>query len=357
MRPCESSPLPRPALPAGRVAFRLGTLLLAATCAAAPPAPPVASAPAAARPATSRPASQSASSAAPALTAFQPGVRIDWRAPAVCVDTRVALRSGPLEFFACFPGREHESVLLIQATAVHVYQALGLIGLTPGTPPRWDEPNQAFADATGDLVDVSCMWEDAGVTRQVPAAEWMRAVEYGRPPLPRPWVFAGSLVRPDGSLAADASGAGVAVVDFADVLLAYSRHFDSHNEDLWVTANAAAIPPAGTPVTLVLRPAAAPSHRFALEGPGVCRVDGHFTAPEDFADLVYLQRRLKPDALVTVSVSGVLEADVAELAALLAGAGVPADALRWQREPLASQPASQPAPPHVPTSGPAGATP
>jgi hypothetical protein len=305
-------------------------LLIVLNCGAAPRAAAPASQPA------SAPASQPATQPAPNRAAFQPGVRIDWRAPAVYVDAHVALRSGPLEFFACFPGREHESILLMDATAVHVYQALGLIGVNPGKPPQWNDATQSFAAPTGSLVEVACEWDDAGTLRTVAAADWLLDAEYGRPPLPRPWVFAGSLVRADGALAADGSGAGVALVDFPDVLLAYPRRYGSRNEELWVTANAAAVPPVKTAVTLVLRPARPAAHRFTLETPGVCRVDGRYVTPEDFADLVHLARQLEPDKAVTVTVSGVLEADVAELRALLTSEGLPAQAIRWEGSAITS---------------------
>jgi len=39
----------------------------------------------------------------------------------VVVDSRVVLREGALEFFACRPGKEHESILRLEAPATHIY--------------------------------------------------------------------------------------------------------------------------------------------------------------------------------------------------------------------------------------------
>ena len=77
-------------------------------------------------------------------TPFQPGVSIDWQQRAVLVDTHIVLRAGALEFLACRPGKEHESIVRCDAPAMHIYMALGLIGLTPGQPPRWNETHEAF---------------------------------------------------------------------------------------------------------------------------------------------------------------------------------------------------------------------
>ena len=82
-------------------------------------------------------------SAPTSIKDFAPGVHIDWANRAVEIDARVVLRSGPLELLACSPKtREHESILVVDARPLHVYQALGLIGLAPGSPSRFDEASR-----------------------------------------------------------------------------------------------------------------------------------------------------------------------------------------------------------------------
>ena len=150
---------------------------------------------------------------------FQPGVMIDWHNGTVIADSRVVLRRGPLEFLACGPGKEHESILRLEASATHLYLALGMIGLTPGHPPTWDQARCEFEPPAGDLVDVRCEWYEDEQHRLADAFAWLRQAEYARTPIPRPWVFAGSLRLSDGTLAADRSGVGIALVDFPDSLL------------------------------------------------------------------------------------------------------------------------------------------
>ena len=260
---------------------------------------------------------------------FQPGVQIDWQQPAVYVGGQVVLREGPLEFLACLPGKEHESIIRLDAAAAHIYLALGLIGLNPGHPPRWDEQRGRFSPPAGDLIDVTIEWDEGGARRTARACDWLREIEYSRTPLERPWVFAGSQRLRDGTLAADHSGACVALVDQPDPLLAPSRSHSSRDVELWVEADTPAIPPSQTPVQLVLRPARPREHAMRVDFRGVLLVDGRFARPEDGADLISLARRLRPDYVQQIALDGTLPADARRLQILLTEAGVPSDAVRF----------------------------
>ena len=242
------------------------------------------------------------------------------------VDGHVVLREGPIEFLACRFGKEHESIILLDASATHVYMALGLIGLAPGHPPRWDERRGRFGPPTGDLIDVSIEWEDKG-RHNVRAFEWISEFEFARTPIDRPWVFAGSRPRPDGTLSADHSGEAFALVDKPDCLLALSRNHVSRDAELWAHANTAAIAPLGTPLRIVLRPAKPRPPKIRVDFRGNTFVDGRYAHPEDVADLVKLARRLSPDYVQDVHCDGTLQSDLIRLRQVLAGAGVPADAL------------------------------
>lgn len=268
--------------------------------------------------------------------AFQPGVWIDWQSPAVIVEAQVVLRRGPLEFLACFAGKEHESILRLRASATHIYMALGLIGLTPGHPPVWDSGRQEYGRPAGDLVSITCEWEGEAGRQAVDACDWLCEIEYARPALDRPWVFAGSLRRDDGELAADRSGVGIALVDFPDSLLSMSRGFPSRLESLWAVARTEAIPPVGTAVRVVLRPARPAARRFELDFRGQLVVDGRPATVADTADLLLLVRQLAPETAQEIVVRGALAADVRRVRDGLLAAGVPAGAFRLVTEEAAS---------------------
>jgi hypothetical protein len=135
----------------------------------------------------------------------------------------------------------------------------------------------------------------------------------------------------DGTLAADRSGAGVALVSLSDSLLALSGGHSSRDVELWVAANTDAIPPEGTAVRLVLRPARPRPRSVRLDFRGAAFVDGRYVTPEDLADLLWLGRQLEPDSVQTIYVEGTLRSDVTRLEQTLRAGGLPAAAVRFVR--------------------------
>lgn len=271
-----------------------------------------------------------------ALTPFQPSVQIEWTAPAVHVTGRVVLTAGPLEFAACFSGKEHESLVLLDATATHVFMALGLIGLEPGHPPKWNPQQRVFEPAAGAPVRVQFRWEADGETHTVDAHQWIRDRRWARPPVAKPWIFAGSQILPDRRLAADATGAGIALVEQEEVLLAYPRAYSSDLANLWADAHTPAIPPRGTPVTTMLSPAGVQRVAVRLDFRGQLWSGDQPLALADLAALVRLNRSVDPDFVQPIAAPGMLNALKRRIAAAL-----PADALKWTGEkPEAEDPAA-----------------
>ena len=187
------------------------------------------SSPPAAQPPTSAPISTTAS--APASrprgpVQFQPGVWIDWNERAVAAAGRVVLNEGPLELIACFHSKEHESVVKFDCKALHLFMALGLSGLTPGHPPRWNDATSGYEPAEGDLVDVWIEYDVAGTTKREHPFAWLREMEFDRNPLPRPLVFAGSKLLDADTIASDMNGVGISIVDQAESLICLTRQTD-----------------------------------------------------------------------------------------------------------------------------------
>ncbi|TWT45426.1 hypothetical protein RAS1_18510 [Phycisphaerae bacterium RAS1] len=251
---------------------------------------------------------------------FADGVTIDWTTRALRVDGSIVLREGPLEFLACFAGKEHESIVRLHASGTSIFMALGLLGLAPGHPPRWSDDERSFAPPDGELIDIAFEW-DAGRSR-ANAFSWLREVEYGREPLPRPWVFAGSKRSEDATLLCDRSGVGVALVDFSDSLICLTRSHVSRDEELWADAHTAAIPPLKTPVTMVIRAARPLKHEVTVDFRGVAFVDGRFASTADLIDVIQLQRKLDPQRVQTVTFEGTLRSDRAALLGTLSAAGL-----------------------------------
>ncbi len=270
--------------------------------------------------------------------AFAPGVRIDWQRRQIHVQTTVVLRQGALEFLACWPGKEHESILRFEADAVHVYMALGLIGLQPGHPPCWNPQRRAYDPPAGDLLDISLEWEDADGRQRSDAYQWLRELRRARPPLPRPWIFAGSLLRADNTLASQYSGVGIALVDFPDSFICFSRRHPSRYGELWAVANTPVIPPVGTPVRLILRAARPRHYRVVLDRWGMLWVNGCYCEGADLANLLQLARQLRPNHVQLIEVRGPVRGYATRVLRQLTAAGLPPDAVRFQRGPWRLRP-------------------
>ncbi|MCK6482863.1 MAG: hypothetical protein HUU22_05135 [Phycisphaerae bacterium] len=151
---------------------------------------------------------------------FQDGVRINWTRREVEADGQVVLRHGYLELFACSgPHKVHESIVRLHAKPSHFYRALGLIGLTPGRPARWDEQSETAVPACGEQAAVLVRWNDGNQTHVVAAHEWLLDLETERPLPPLRWLFTGSTTLRDGLFGADIDGAVICVVDFPTAVL------------------------------------------------------------------------------------------------------------------------------------------
>lgn len=294
----------------------LPVLLLAATAAAGPdPGPPA-----------TAPATQ------PRVVPFQPGIRINWTQRQVEVEFTVILREGLIELFACSPRmREHEAIVRIEARPTHLYQALGLIGLTPGKPMHMDEQGRIFP-ATGDPVDVEVRYFAAGQElRQEPIECWMKPTE-GHAPIGRlPWVFAGSIpLENRKSIATDVEGTVVAVVDFPTSLIALPELHTSRNEELWLRPNTERIPPLNTKGQMIIR--AAPL-RLRLGADGRLRMADNILTRAELSRRVSQQIRENPRLRVEIIVErGADPMEERSLLQLLRGLKLSAESIEVFRE-------------------------
>lgn len=188
-------------------------------------------------------------------TEFAPGIAIDWRAPQVELTGRVVLQEGLLELFACRRRtREHESIVALDATPLHIYQALGLIGISPGKPVNYDPQADTWLPAQGDRLSVDVRFAIDGVYQITAAWSWLLDAETQRPATPRDWIFAGSRTFPGDVFGADADGTVICLVDFDTTLIGLAEPHSADNALLWVAANPKTVPPPGTTCTLILRP-------------------------------------------------------------------------------------------------------
>lgn len=280
------------------------------------------------------------------LVEFVPGLRIDWSDRRVEIDARVVLREGPLELFACIAQtREHESIVIVRPRPLHIYQALGLVGLEPGSPVTWDEKNERWNPPTGDRVSVEIRHQRAGVERVDPIEHWMLDARTRVPPEPIEWVFAGSRFFEKNKFGADFEGTVVCVVDFETAVIAPRALHSSSNDQLWLVANPDAVPPLGTPCTIVIRPHERLTQLVVtLQDDGTLRRHNSVIKPGDIARLLRRPAEASRGPRVML-VAGSTVADEVLKSAVesLCQAGVPRESIETKRideKPPASVPPS-----------------
>ncbi len=268
--------------------------------------------------------------------AYRPGVRINWTARQVELDAEVVLREGALELLACRTGsKEHESILRVKALPSHVYEALGLIGLTPGTPVGWDEKSEQTIPATGDRLEIHIRYRHAGTTKTVAAHEWLWNADKQRPMPPMVWVFAGSQRLEDGTFYADLDGTLITVVDFSSALISQPTSYSADNAELWLEPYTERVPKEGTRCQLILRPARPNELHVDVDRKGQVSVEGKVV------DIDALVRRVREggSARVRLTVAGEVGKEiVARLQAALTKAGASSIEVRSKSVARESQP-------------------
>ncbi len=217
-------------------------------------------------------------------TDFAPGVRIDWQQRRVEVEAEVVLREGMLELMVCSRNtKEHESILRVHAQPLHVYQAMGLIGLEPGSPARYHDKQRRMLPPEGESVVLHVRYHQGDTPRVVPIESWLLDAKRHRPPDKIRWLFAGSRTFEDGRFGADLDGTVVGVVDFDTSLITADGLHSADNELLWLEANTEAIPPVGTRCTLLIQSASPRPLEIVVDSDGTLRHEGNALSAEQVA--------------------------------------------------------------------------
>jgi len=138
----------------------------------------------------------------------------------------------------------------VRARPLHILEALGLIGLEPGMPARYDTRSGQWTAARGGPLRVDVALPGKGADRVFGIHEWMRHTADGAPAERRDWVFSGSQRLSRGRLAADLEGTVICVVDFDSALIALPETHTSSDAALWLEAYTERIPPVGTPCVI-----------------------------------------------------------------------------------------------------------
>jgi hypothetical protein len=198
-------------------------------------------------------------------------VVVDTGARVITAPCRVNQRKGMIEYLAvAAEGKLHESVLQVDAEPLHLHVALLLLGLEPGPRPRYQgDPLSPLGvrkkgTAGGESnplperawVEARVSWQAGGREREARLEELAWDIPASQPMAPVAWLFTGAAVPGRGPWTMEERSV---VATYRDPDAVLNNPLPSGGDDTVYKANERLIPPVGTPVTLLLRPAERPS--------------------------------------------------------------------------------------------------
>lgn len=105
---------------------------------------------------------------------------------------------GAVEYLVCGPtGKQYESIIVTEASAKDLYQAIEKLGVKPGTPPDYDEETDEPTSPTGTTFLFFVEWMEGEKTKKISAEELLFNVKTKKPMQPVAWIYSGSRVIPD----------------------------------------------------------------------------------------------------------------------------------------------------------------
>lgn len=167
---------------------------------------------------------------------------------------------GAVEYLVCGRnGKEYESIIVVEATAKEIYDALGKLDVQVGAPPGYDEEKDEPTPPKGPEFIIYAEWKDGDTAKKVRAEELVFNVKTQKPMSHTTWIYSGSRVVPD--LDSDDEDAMMPQAFMSNDLVAL-RMFDasalfqnplpeSQEENIY-KKNDALLPKLGTPVALTI---------------------------------------------------------------------------------------------------------
>ena len=167
---------------------------------------------------------------------------------------------GAVEYLVCGRnGKEYESIIVVEATAKEIYDAIEKLDVKTGTPPGYDEEKDEPTPPTGTEFLIYAEWKIDDKTKKVRAEDLIFNVKTKKPMSRVAWIYSGSRIVAD--LDSDDEDAMMPQAFMSNDLVALKR-FDasalfqnplpeSEEENIY-KKNEALMPKLGTPVTLTI---------------------------------------------------------------------------------------------------------
>ncbi len=205
--------------------------------------------------------SVSAPASAPTSRPTLPAIHIDRASNTIAIQAYVALRQGPLELLLCRRlTKEYESILTTDARPSHIHAALLALGLDPGRPAYYDDTHAKAAiyvpPAGAELTIRLRYKDDSGNQHELDPSQWLLRQSDQISPASMNWVFVGSSPILQAPYWADQSGDIISLANYEASVIDVPFASTRDNANLLFAANMQAIPPVGTPVEVIIQPAA-----------------------------------------------------------------------------------------------------
>ena len=167
---------------------------------------------------------------------------------------------GAVEYLVCgHNGKEYESIVVVDATAKEIYEALEKLGVEVGTPPGYDEEKDEPTPPKGTEFLIYVEWKDGDTAKKVRAEELIYNIKTQKPMQQVAWIYSGSRVVAD--LDSDDEDAMIPQAFMSNDLVALKRFdasalfqnplVESEEENIY-KKNDALMPKLGTPVMLTI---------------------------------------------------------------------------------------------------------
>ncbi len=192
----------------------------------------------------------------PARVVKLKGIEFDLQAKRVTMEGRISLASGLVELLACVRGtKDYESVVALDCQPYDLHLGLLALGLKPGQPVNRQEAGEL---PQGPPVTVRVEWKDGeGKTVSRRAEELILNIKTKQPMEETDWVFVGSrFVRDEdrGKEVYAAALTGAVITTYHDPTTVLDNPHATGGDDTLFVVNQKLVPPAGTPVRVVVEP-------------------------------------------------------------------------------------------------------
>ncbi|MFN0128986.1 MAG: YdjY domain-containing protein [Verrucomicrobiales bacterium] len=182
-------------------------------------------------------------------------IEFDQATREIAIPAQVNMVKGLLEYAVVGEkGKLHESLLSTKARAFDLNVVLLLLNYKPDD--QWFVPParpKSLADAQpAARLDILVRWTEGGAEKTARLDEWITDLTTKKPAAPTSWIYTGSYLNDEKHFAAEVDGSLVALYHDSRALINSPRE-GADNDEQWVPAKV--VPPKGTPVTVLVRPA------------------------------------------------------------------------------------------------------